>query len=64
MHKAFHLLDVNDYVTKLCRQQAEDILNDDNENARYIGQGEGRYLGSLNLAAVRHETVQVSRQLL
>jgi hypothetical protein len=27
-------------MTKLCRQQAEVILNHDNENVRYIGQGE------------------------
>jgi hypothetical protein len=33
---------VNDYMTKLCRQKAEVILNHDNENVRYIGQGEGR----------------------
>jgi hypothetical protein len=30
------------YVTKLCRQQAEIILNNDNENVGYIGQGETR----------------------
>jgi hypothetical protein len=28
-----------DYMTKLCRQQAEVILNHDNKNVRYIGQG-------------------------
>jgi hypothetical protein len=30
-------------MTKLCRQQAEFILNHDNENVRYIGQGEARH---------------------
>jgi hypothetical protein len=30
-------------MTKLCRQQAEAILNYGNENIRYIGQGEGRH---------------------
>jgi hypothetical protein len=40
MHMAFHLPYVYDYMTELCRQQAEVILNHDNENVRYIGQGE------------------------
>jgi hypothetical protein len=30
-------------MTKLSRQQAEVILNHDNENVRNIGQGEARY---------------------
>jgi hypothetical protein len=30
-------------MTKLCRQQAEVILNNDNENVRYIGQGEAQH---------------------
>jgi hypothetical protein len=42
MHMAFHLPYVYDYMTKLCRQQAEVILNHDNENVRDIGQGEAR----------------------
>jgi hypothetical protein len=42
MHMAFHLPYVYDYMTKLCRQQAEVILNHDNENVRNIGQGETR----------------------
>jgi hypothetical protein len=29
-----------DYITKLCRQQAEVIQNYDNKNVRNIGQGE------------------------
>jgi hypothetical protein len=32
-----------DYITKLCRQQAEVIQNHDNENVRNIGQGEARH---------------------
>jgi hypothetical protein len=40
MHKAFHMPYVYDYITKSCRQQAEVILNYENENVRYIGQGE------------------------
>jgi hypothetical protein len=31
---------MHDYMTKLCRQEAEVILNHDNENVRYIEQGE------------------------
>jgi hypothetical protein len=60
---AFNILYVYDYITKLCRQQAEVILimimkmfatldraKPDTGNTR-----------GLNLAAVKHTTVQVSR---
>jgi hypothetical protein len=30
-------------MTKLCRQQAEVIVNHDNENVRYIRQGEAQH---------------------
>jgi hypothetical protein len=43
MQIAFNLPYVYDYVTKLCRQQAEVILNHDNENVRNIGQCEARH---------------------
>jgi hypothetical protein len=43
IHMAFHLPYVYDYMTKLCRQQEEFILNHDNENVRNIGQGEARH---------------------
>jgi hypothetical protein len=43
MHKAFHILYVYDYITESCRQQAEVIQNNENENVRYIGQGEARH---------------------
>jgi hypothetical protein len=43
MHMAFHLPYVYVHVTKLFRQQAEVVLNHDNENVRYIGQGEARH---------------------
>jgi hypothetical protein len=42
MHKAFHMPFVYDYITKSCRQQAEVIQNHENENVRYIGQGEAQ----------------------
>jgi hypothetical protein len=41
---AFHLQYVYDYMTKLCRQQAAVILNDDNEYVRYIRQSEARHI--------------------
>jgi hypothetical protein len=40
LHLAFDIPCVYDYITKLCRQQAEVIQNHCNENFRYIGQGE------------------------
>jgi hypothetical protein len=40
IHVAFQIPYVYDYITKLCRQQAEVIQNHENENVRYIGQGE------------------------
>jgi hypothetical protein len=36
IHVAFQILYVYDYITKLCRQQAEVIQNHENENVRYI----------------------------
>jgi hypothetical protein len=43
MHMTFHLPYVHDYMTKLCRQQTAVVLDHNNENVRYIGQGEGRH---------------------
>jgi hypothetical protein len=40
LHRAFNLPYVYDYVTKLCRQQAEGIQNHENERVRGTGQGE------------------------
>jgi hypothetical protein len=54
-------------MTKLIMQEAEVILNHDNKNVRYIGQGEAWHRKQerhLNLAAVRNMTVQVTRLLL
>jgi hypothetical protein len=42
LHVAFKIPYVHDYITKLCRQQAEVIQNHDNENVRNVGQGEAR----------------------
>jgi hypothetical protein len=40
LHMAFQIPYVYDYETKSCRQQAEVIQNQGNENVHYIGQGE------------------------
>jgi hypothetical protein len=40
MHAAFQVPYVYDYITKLCRRQAEIIQNHENSNVRNIGQGE------------------------
>jgi hypothetical protein len=40
LHMAFHISYIYDYITKLCRQQAEVIQNHSNENVRNTGQGE------------------------
>jgi hypothetical protein len=42
---AFKIPYVYDYITKLCRQQAEVIQNHDNKNIHNIGQGEARHRG-------------------
>jgi hypothetical protein len=39
----FDLPYVYDYITKLCRQQAEVIQNHENEHVRGTGQGEARH---------------------
>jgi hypothetical protein len=43
LHVAFQIPCVYDYITILCRKQAEVIQNHDNENVRNIGQGEARH---------------------
>jgi hypothetical protein len=43
MHKALKIPHIYDYITKLCRQQAEVIQNPENANVCNIGQGETRH---------------------
>jgi hypothetical protein len=43
MHVAFKVPYVYDYMTKLCRKQAEIILNHRNPIVRGIGQGEAMH---------------------
>jgi hypothetical protein len=60
---AFKIPYVYDFITKLCRQQAEVIQNHHNPNVRNIGQGEANTgnIRGLNLAAVKRTTVQVTK---
>jgi hypothetical protein len=62
LHVAFKIPYVYDYVTKLCRTQAEVILNLENTNARGTGQGEAIYkkYKKLNFEAARPTTVQLT----
>jgi hypothetical protein len=43
LHKAFNIPYIYEYITKLCRQQAEVIENNENANIRNIGQGDARH---------------------
>jgi hypothetical protein len=42
-HMALNIPHVYNYITKLCRQQAEVIQNHDNEHICTIGQGKARH---------------------
>jgi hypothetical protein len=63
LHMALKLLYVYDYITKLCRQQAEVIQNHENAMFTILDKTEPdtENIRGLNLAAVKHETVQVNR---
>jgi hypothetical protein len=63
LHKAFGITYIYNYITELSRQQAEVTQNHENVNVRNIGQGEARHrkYKGLNLVAVRHTTVQMTR---
>jgi hypothetical protein len=43
LHRAFNIPYIYNYITKLCRQQAEVIQNHENANVRIIRQGEARH---------------------
>jgi hypothetical protein len=59
----FKLSYIYNYITKLCRQQAEVIQNHKNANISNIGQGDADTgnIRSLNLAVVKHTIVQVTK---
>jgi hypothetical protein len=66
LHKAFNILYIYDYVTKLYRKQARIIQNHGNANVCNIVQGERdiENLTGLSLVAVKRTTVQMIRLLL
>jgi hypothetical protein len=43
LHKAFNIPYIYDYITKLCRKQAQIIQNHGTANVRNIGQGKPRH---------------------
>jgi hypothetical protein len=43
LHTAFNLSYIYGYITKLCRPQAEDTQNHENEHVHSIGQGTDRH---------------------
>jgi hypothetical protein len=43
LHTTFKLPNVHNYVTKVCRQQADVVENYENEHVRRVGQGEARH---------------------
>jgi hypothetical protein len=63
LHKAFNIPYIYDYITKLCRQQAEVIQNHENVNV-HKEKPNTENISGLNLAAVKRTAVQVSRLLL
>jgi hypothetical protein len=60
---AFQIPYVYDYITKLCRQQAQVIQNHDNAHVRNIGLGEARHrkYKRINLAMDRRMIVQETK---
>jgi hypothetical protein len=66
-HTALKIPCVYDYITKLCRTQAEGILNRRNPIVRGIGQGEAmrkKYsISGINLAAVMRKTVELTNSV-
>jgi hypothetical protein len=66
MHTDFNLPYVYDYITKLCRKQADVTRNHENEHVHGTGQGEARYrkYKRLKLGGGQAYDVQVTRQQL
>jgi hypothetical protein len=66
LHMTFKLPYIYDYIKKLCRQQAEALRNHEMQIFVILDKANrdtGNIKG-LNLAAVKHTTVQVTRLLL
>jgi hypothetical protein len=49
LRKAFNIPHIYNYITKLCRQQAEVIQNHENENVCHIGQGKAQHRKHMRL---------------
>jgi hypothetical protein len=66
LHVAFKLPYIYDYITKLCRQQADVIQNHENAVFAILDKTkhDRRNIRGLNFAAVKHTTVQVTKLLL
>jgi len=60
---AFQIPYVYDFITKICRKQAEVIQNHDNANVQNMGKTKPniRNIKGSNLVAVRHAIIQVSK---
>jgi hypothetical protein len=63
LHTAFNLPYVYDYITKVCRQQAEIIQHFENEHVHSIGKAKRNIenIRVLNLTMVKLTTVQVTK---
>jgi hypothetical protein len=66
LQRAFNIPYVYDYITKLCRQQAEVTKNHENANISNIGKGKAQHrkYKRLKLGGGQALAVQVSRLLL
>jgi hypothetical protein len=62
MHTEIQIPYVYDFITKICRKQAEVIQNHDNENVHRIGSGEAKHRKhkDSNLVAVKLTIVPMS----
>jgi hypothetical protein len=60
-HMAFNLPYLYDYITKLCREQADVIQNYENEHVRSVEQGEAgiKIVRGLNFGVAKLTTVEV-----
>jgi hypothetical protein len=62
MHNAFEILYVSDYITTLCRQQAQVIQTHENSYIRNMDKAKPNTenISGLNLATVKRMTVKVN----
>jgi hypothetical protein len=60
LHVDFKVPYLYDFVTTLCRRQAEVIRNHDNENVRSIGKGEAQHRKYKRLQVAGGQTYDIS----